>query len=506
MGEVIALSTHAIPDPVDFVGEWFLPDREKSPLISGTLSWASQRASLKLNDSFTPLVGAVYGDEDHSYAAVHGTSTNSQYVTLLNAARAGSGFNFGAAGMRQSERLISSLVVVGDHVSPKTLYSEIRVRLPGLQIWIGRSGVRQTIIPKTDDSAFTVIYSIESLPEEVTAISSVSATLGWGLGWTGSGDLVSDISVKTSAYLSVRADHPQDLDWYFKQLGKVTTLLSFLASAPMSPDHITAKVFESAVEVEILIALREALYCPHKSAHDFYMLRNDMGADLGTVFSKWFELYDSIAMPSQLALSVFSSEKLWLHVEFLSLMQALEGFHRATMPGLYTSVEEYDSIRGELSNAIPKGVESAHREALKSRIKYGNEVSLRKRLDALVARVPLAIREQILGGDGSVPRSWVVTRNYYTHWDEASRDSILDGVEMHRAGVRMKHLLRVLYLDLVGIPFAAIAKALRNSCSESQYLVQLNNSAYRKKNPGDDSGAIMHISMKDAESPDASTS
>ena len=52
----------------------------------------------------------------------------------------------------------------------------------------------------------------------------------------------------------------------------------------------------------------------------------------------------------------------------------------------------------------------------------------------------------------------------------------------------------------------AIAKALRNACSESQYLVQLNNSAFRKKNPGDDSGEIMHISVKDAESPDASTS
>ena len=87
MVEVIAVSTHAIPDPVDFVGEWFLPDRENSPLISGTLSWASQRASLKLNDSFTPLAGAIYGDEEHSYAAVHGTSTSSQYIKLLDAAR-----------------------------------------------------------------------------------------------------------------------------------------------------------------------------------------------------------------------------------------------------------------------------------------------------------------------------------------------------------------------------------------------------------------------------------
>lgn len=184
------MSKHPIPEPVDFVGEWLLPDRENSPLISGTLSWASQRATLKLNDSFVPLRGSVYGDEEQSYAAVHGTSTNSQYITLLDAARVGTGINFGAAGMRQSERLISSWVIVGDHVLPKTLYSEIRVRIPGLQIWIGRSGVRKTHIPKTEDSAFSVVYSIESLPEEVTEISSASATLGWGIGWSSSVDLV----------------------------------------------------------------------------------------------------------------------------------------------------------------------------------------------------------------------------------------------------------------------------------------------------------------------------
>lgn len=500
------MSKHSIPDSIEFVGEWSLPDKVNSLHISGTLSWESQRATLKLHDSFKLLEGAIYGDEVHSYAAVHGTSTSSQYVTLLNATRAGTGFNFGAAGMRQSERLISSWVVIGDHVLPETLYSEIRVRIPGLQIWVGRSGVTQTIVDKTEQSAAAVLYCVEGLTEEIMTIPCLSATLGWGIDRNFSGDLVSEITVKTSACLKIRPDEPKALDWYFQQLGKATALLSFLAGSPMSPDHISAKTVASGTDVEILVALREAKYCSHKSVHDFYMLRNDIDADLRLVFAKWFELYDSIAMPSQLALSVLSSEKLWLHVEFLSLMQALEGFHRATMPGLYTSVDQYDSVRKTLSNAIPQSVESAHKEALKSRIKYGNEVSLRKRLDALVARVPQEIRVQILGGDGSVPRSWVVTRNYYTHWDEASRDSILDGVEMHRAGVRMKHLLRVLYLDFVGIPFAAIAKALRNACSESQYLVQLNNSAHRKSNPGDASGAIMHVGVRDAESPDASIS
>lgn len=459
-----------------------------------------------MHDSFSPLSGAVYGDEEKSYPAVHGTTTGSQYISVLQALKAGTGINVGPAGLRQSERMISSWVIVGAHVLPKTLYGEIRVRIPGLQVWIGRSGIRQTILPKTEESAPAVTYSIEGLPEEMTEISCVAATLGWGIDRDFSGDLVSEISVKTSAFLRIRPTEPKELDWYFQQLEKATTLLSLIAGSPMSPDHISAKVDGSGGDVEILVALREAKYCTHKSHHDFYMLRNDMDADLGAVFSKWFDLYDAIAMPSQLALSVLCSEKLWLHVEFLTLMQALEGFHRATMPGLYTSETDYESIKQSLSNAIPKNVAPDHRDALKSRIKYGNEVSLRKRLDALVERLPLPLRQHILGGDGMVPRRWVVTRNYYTHWDESSRDSVLDGIEMHRAHVRMKHLLRALYLDFAGVPHMAIAKSLRNACSESQYLVQLNNTDFRLRNPSTESGAIMHISVKDPESPDENSS
>ena len=414
------MAKHLISDLADFVGEWAVPESKKSCFLAGTLSWSAHRATLQLHDSFTQLQGAVYGDEVHSYPVVHGTTTGSQFISLLQATSAGRNLSFGQTGMRQSERLISSLIVVGAHVFPQTLYSEIRVCIPGLQIWIGRSGVHQTFLEKTENSGAGMVYHIESLSEEVIDIPCLPATLRWGIDRNFSGDLTTEISVKSTACVTIRANDPQQLDWFFDQLGKLTTLLSFMVGAPMSPDHISAKLAEPAIDVEVLVALREAKYCTHKNIHDFYMLRNDMEADLGRVFSKWFELYDSFGTASQLALSVLNSKDLWLHVEFLSLMQALEGFHRATMPGLYTLEKNYEPIKQALCNAIPKSVASDHKEALKSRIKYGNEVSLRKRLDELVKGLPLPLKKHILGGDGAVPRSWVETRNYYTHWDEAS--------------------------------------------------------------------------------------
>ena len=171
------MAKHLISSPVDFQGEWFLPDKEDSQRIAGTLAWSSHRATLQLHDSFTQLRGAIYGDEARTYPVVHGISVSSQFITLLDASGAGSGINFGPAGLRQSERLISSWVVIGAHIFPHTLFSEVRVRIPGLQIWIGRSGIQQTI----QESPFSMIYHIAGLPEETTEVPCLSATLGWGV-------------------------------------------------------------------------------------------------------------------------------------------------------------------------------------------------------------------------------------------------------------------------------------------------------------------------------------
>jgi len=80
----------------------------------------------------------------------------------------------------------------------------------------------------------------------------------------------------------------------------------------------------------------------------------------------------------------------------------------------------------------------------------------------------------LLAVNGKIPGAWVDTRNYYTHWDEATRENVLDGGKLHRASVRMRTFLRVLYLDLIGIPTSAVAQALTASSKESQYLQQIH--------------------------------
>lgn len=499
------MATYSITDSVEFAGEWWVGAGDEAPHIAGSLSWRESRATLELHEAFSKMRGAIYGTEEFHYPTIFGTTTKSDLVSVLHAHRSRSSLSVGAAGVREPETVTSSWLIVGAHVTPETKYRELRVRIPGLQMWISRGGVRQSIAHKTEDSPHTVVYAIEAMAEELMPIPTAEITLGWGIDRRFSGDLLSTINVQSSACLRITPDSEKTLEALISEMGKALTLLAFLAGSPMAPIQMTARLADTNQEVSVLVALRESTHCLHKRVTDFFMLRGDMGADLGEVFARWFAAYDGVAMPSQLALAVLSSKGLWLHVEFLSLMQALEGLHRATMPGLYVSEAEYAPIARTLTNAIPRETQADHKESLKSRIKYGNQMSLRKRLSALVNSLGLPIRQFILGGDGTVPGAWIDTRNYYTHWDETLRSNTLDGIKMHRACTRMKTLLRVLYLKLVGIPDDAIMKSLRGGCSESQYIIQLNANLLRERQLDSEVGAMVHIDVKDAQSPDPST-
>lgn len=461
------MANHSLAEEFESSGEWFVAESPERK-ISGAITWSSRRVTLQLNDSFLPLEGGIGIGETSDYSAIYGETSRSELITVLDAVTSGQKFTFSSAGVKRPQKLSSSWAIIGAHVTPNELYSEVSVRIPGLQIWISRSGVEQTIVYKTETTPSYVLYKVEGMAEEVFNIPSIEAKIGWGIHRNFSGDLVSDIAVKTSAWIRIEPLRPQGLDWFFEQLGKITTLLSFIAGTAMSPDQIAARAADSDTELSVLVALRQELICGHKKADDFFMLRQGMGIELSEVFGNWFALYERIAMPSQLALSIFSSEKLWLHVEFISLIQALEGFHRATA----TIPESSDKSRP----------------------------SLKRRLDELTHRLSPSIRKVILNGDGSLPKSWVATRNYFTHWEETLRSSALDGMDMHRANVRMKHLLRAILLEHAGVPQSAIEDSLQNGSRDSQYLLQIN-SAERKRpdssNEREDS--LKNIDVRDAE-------
>ena len=486
------MSLLSIHDDHECFGEWSLPGSGRA--VSGQLRCSRDRAELNVNDAFTPLRGTIsVSDPAQIYPVVHGVSSKGEALTLLKAQSLGVGLKFNSGGMRHPERLVSSWVVVGAHVAPDTLYSSVRFFIPALEVWLSRPVIAQSFEAPPGGGAFTNTFVVQPPETESTPASHIEANLEWGSGVTVSANPFTSIDVKVRGWVAIRPQSPRTLEWFLDQQDKLATLLAFMAGAPMPIDAIQASMDQSTASLAVFVSMRHVAPCGFKNLHDFFISRGVLGNAFPSIVDLWFREVETVLTPSKLALAVISTNDLWLHVEFLTLIQALEGFHRGRFSGSYMSETEYDSVKSIISSAIPSSIASDHRDALRSRIRYGNQISLSKRLNELRDCIGAPLANLIMATDGKVPRSWIETRNYLSHWDKDIQQNALDGQEMYNANVRMEHLLRVLYLLMAGVNPETILRCLQNTSRTSQQLVQLNIIARKAADPSAPSGVLMII-------------
>ena len=467
-----------LSEQFEVLGYWFLPERP-SHKVAGTLSYSPQRTELRLMQSFQPFPQG-FMQPLVECPTIHGITEKGEPVTILWAVRDKVSMNFGGAALLNPETWLCPLTVYGAHLDHEATLPEMRCRLPGLHIWQSKKLVERTHEAGKDSGPQSTNYRVLGMPSETIQIVSDDLSVDWFVEQTTSMGKF-DVSVRSAGWFGIRPSTPQTIKWYLEQQQKIITLLTFLAGTPMSPDALTVPTSRPGVYASLLFTRHDIRYCDYRNLDDFFMSRGAMGGELSDILIKWFKVYPEVATPSQLAMSVSGSEKLWQHVEFLSWMQALEGFHRGLLDGVYMDPKDYEAVKSALGSAIPATVQPPHRESLRSRIRYGNEISLAKRLNELADRLPESVRLQVLGPDGKIPRAWIDTRNYYTHWDEELRPNVLDGQEILHANHRMSLFLKALYLDLTGVPSSATSSALSGSSKDAQWLMQINARDRAKK-------------------------
>jgi hypothetical protein len=129
-----------------------------------------------------------------------------------------------------------------------------------------------------------------------------------------------------------------------------------------------------------------------------------------------------------------------------------------------------------IANGLPQALGGAHRQALKRRIEFGNEVSFRKRLSDLIGSLPHDLRRLVVGNGPRVPEVWVNTRNYYTHWTNDLKAKAAEGVDLYCLNTRLTLLARVLFLCFVNVKAESIVEALHGGNRWARELVYVEQS------------------------------
>jgi flagellar motor switch protein FliG len=172
------------------------------------------------------------------------------------------------------------------------------------------------------------------------------------------------------------------------------------------------------------------------------------------LFRNWFSSDEKLRPVCDLLLGSIYNPDQYVQSTFLSLVQAVESFHRRLYDGNYLSKEDYENLRKNLAEAIPKDTQKDIKEKLQSMLAWGNEVSLKVRLKRLLEGIDQGNAAQLAGTTDiqEFTKLIVDIRNYLTHYDESKKPAIIENfVEMYNLNRRMRAILTLLILKYLGL-------------------------------------------------------
>lgn len=184
---------------------------------------------------------------------------------------------------------------------------------------------------------------------------------------------------------------------------------------------------------------------------------------LETMWLEWARNHDVIALPYSLCSSAEAIKKHLIEPSFLLTTQAVESLHRLfPVRGKYLSDSEYEKVRDDIASSIPNHVPSSLRQAVKVKIHYGNEYSLRKRISTLCDFIGPKTVDKSFGIDFKDFIAVAVnTRNQIVHNDPSSSLPILPAEYTYRAEIVLRYFCMLCIYKLIGVDGDTCSDGLR---------------------------------------------
>ena len=132
---------------------------------------------------------------------------------------------------------------------------------------------------------------------------------------------------------------------------------------------------------------------------------------------------------------------------YLKIVQALEAFSRKMRNNNKEDESSYNKKIRYILNSIDN---EEYREWLEGKLRYANEPTLNSRIKELLKEVDFFLN-LTSNERKSVASKISLTRNYFTHFDEANKDNAMTTEEIYYSTVVMQLALRVLIMLELGV-------------------------------------------------------
>jgi hypothetical protein len=421
------------------------------------------------------LFGHIYSELNERTLSqrftLQGITFQGKKVTLFDALITGSQFSM--PGSTSCTVASSSGVMGGHYAQPADVrFKEVRVRLDGLRDWTWTSGI--DFEHQTEPTRALITYKVPDTVQ-LGKINDLITTLEFS-GSTSRG--AGKLSIEEDCALVIEAETLAPFEKFADVFHPFQHFLSFALQRPALALHVVGRIDEPREVIqgqpifEDFLVIRQLTRSDFSKAllpHDMLFTLQELEESAENSVGKFFSNYDRLKPALDLYMSTLYHPDQLLRLRFLTLAQCAEAYHRVTMPGRYMADEQYNNgLRKLLWNTIPSEIDAPFRAALKNKLKYLNEYSLRKRIEALASK-HTEIIGKFLGSPDEFAESVSELRNKLTH-PEPSSDALgkAGWKDMWRLSEKLALLLEACFLDEFGFRNDQIRDIVRTRSERSR--------------------------------------
>lgn len=433
---------------IEYQGIWWLPDKPETK-FSGIL---------RIDPYKTAVLEVIDYSEDISkvltlrrYDIILGKTLDGRDVTLSTCIETHRKRHF--PGFSRSSFNVGT-AFIGAHFPQKEdqRFKKLLVRYQNLDEWVGISGIHVDL-----GEEVVIRYKtpkvIRIRPHEDWTIS-----LEFQSQYPTISLVQKEACVSQKTYVGIASSEMKPFREYLRMVLLIRDFISLGMGASTYPIEIKG-ITEDGTEVQVFYPIN--IHSTSSTTSPFMPFTfKDIADRWEALLRNWFKNAELLKPVYNLYFGTLHNPHLYLEHQFLSIVQALESYHRRVYGGKYVSEEEYSIIMNNLIEAIPPDTPKDLRDRLKGYLKYGNEFSLRKRLKEIVKECGGFLGD-CLSESGKFIDDTVRIRNYLTHYDGSP--PAIEVPELYRLALKLRLLVMVCLLNETGFGATDIDKIVKRA-------------------------------------------
>ena len=309
------------------------------------------------------------------------------------------------------------IAYLGEHIeiTEDLKFSKLELQLTDLGGWMAERKVYWRT-PRPDDPTKRYEFGYEHQNADPEPIEHGTAAVGYRVRMQ-----QTTLSAELNVSPVIRFELEESLgidDWHRQYLRPVVNLLSLAMAQAVQLSEVNVFPRDSDKKDGVQVVARhfvtEHLSSSAPTPDKMLFSRRDLDITFGELLRRWLTAHRELEPILNLYFSIGRSPAMYLEHQFLSTVQALEGYHRLRFGGFELPADRHAQRLEAILGAIPE----QYHDWLQKELTFSNELNLAGRLRALIA----------IAGDVFTPwtpnsrkkasfvRKVVGTRNYLTHY------------------------------------------------------------------------------------------